>query len=51
MVEQGRAEEGGEVQVAIVTHDAPESAVAKALALLESSPEITGPPLVMRLID
>ncbi len=50
LIQQGRPEEGGEVLVAIVSHEGPESAVAAALALLEGSPSISEPPLVMRLI-
>jgi homoserine dehydrogenase len=50
LIQQGRVEEGGEVLVAIVSHEGPESAVAAALTLLEGSPSISEPPLVMRLI-
>jgi homoserine dehydrogenase len=50
LIQQGRPEEGGEVLVAIVSHEGPESAVSAALALLEGSPSISEPPLVMRLI-
>ena len=50
LIQQGRPEEGGEVLVAMVTHEGPESAVARALALLEGSPSLTEPPLVMRLL-
>ena len=50
LIQQGRPEEGGEVLVAIVTHEGPESAVARALALLSDSPSLTEPPLVMRLL-
>jgi homoserine dehydrogenase len=50
LIQQGRPEEGGEVLVAIVTHEGPESAVAKALALLEGSPSLTEHPLVMPLL-
>jgi homoserine dehydrogenase len=50
LIQQGRPEEGGEVLIAMVTHDGPESAVTKALALLEGSPSLTEPPLVMRLL-
>ncbi len=50
LIQQGRPEEGGEVLVAIVTHEGPESAVVKALALLEGSPSLTEPPLVMPLL-
>mgnify|MGYP000199126991 FL=1 len=50
MIQRGRAEEGGEVMVALVTHEGPESAVAKAMALLEGSPSLTAPPLVLHIL-
>ena len=50
LIQQGRPEEGGEVLVAMVTHEGPESAVARALELLDGSPSLTEEPLVMRLI-
>ena len=50
LIQQGRPEEGGEVLVAMVTHEGPESAVARALELLRDSPSLTEPPLVMRLL-
>jgi homoserine dehydrogenase len=50
MIQHGRPEEGGEVLVAIVTHEAPGSAVRQALALLEGSPSLVEPPLVMQLL-
>ena len=50
MIQKGRQEEGGEVLVAIVTHDGPESCVTEALRLLENSPSLTASPLVMQLL-
>jgi homoserine dehydrogenase len=50
LIQQGGPEEGGEVLVAMVTHEGPEANVAKALRLLEGSPSLTEPPLVMRLL-
>jgi homoserine dehydrogenase len=50
LIQHGRHEEGGEVLVAMVTHEGPESAVARALALLEGSESLTEPPLVMPLL-
>jgi homoserine dehydrogenase len=50
LIQKGRPEEGGEVLVAIVTHEGPESAVTRALALLEGSESLTEPPLVMPLL-
>jgi homoserine dehydrogenase len=50
LIQRGRHEEGGEVLVAMVTHEGPESGVARALALLEGSASLTEPPLVMPLL-
>jgi homoserine dehydrogenase len=50
LIQQGRPEEGGEVLVAMVTHEGPESGVARALELLEGSESLTEPPLVMPLL-
>lgn len=50
LIQEGRPEEGGEVLIAMVTHEGHESAVAKAVALLADSPSLTEPPLVMRLL-
>jgi homoserine dehydrogenase len=50
LIQQGRPEEGGEVLVAMVTHEGPESAVAEALRLLDGSPSLVEPPLVMQLL-
>ena len=51
LIQQGRPEEGGEVLVAMVTHEGAEENVAGALALLEGSESLAEQPLVMRLID
>jgi len=50
LIQQGRAESEGDVLVALVTHEGPESAVARALALLDGSPSLTGAPLVMHIL-
>ncbi len=50
LIQQGRPEEGGEVLVAMVTHEGPEGSVAEALRLLENSPSLAEQPLVMRLL-
>lgn len=50
LIQQGRVSEGGEVLVAMVAHDGPERNVTDALALLEASPNLTAPPLVMQII-
>jgi homoserine dehydrogenase len=51
LIQQGRPEEGGEVLVAMVTHESPEANVAEALRLLEGSDSLAEPPLVMHLLD
>ena len=38
------------VLVAMVTHEGPESAIAEALRLLDGSPSLTEPPLVMHIL-
>ena len=50
LIQKGRNEEGGEVLVAMVTHEGPESAVAEALRLLEGSPSLSAAPLVMPIL-
>jgi homoserine dehydrogenase len=50
LIQRGRHEEGGEVLVAMVTHEGPESGVARALQLLEGSDSLTEPPLAMPLL-
>ncbi len=50
LIQKGRAEAGGEVLLAIVTHEGPESAVSEALRLLEGSASLTAPPLVMQIL-
>ncbi len=50
LIQQGRANNGGEVLVAMVTHDGPEAAVTKAIELLRDSASLTAPPLVMQII-
>jgi homoserine dehydrogenase len=49
-IQRGRADAGGEVMVAMVTHEGPESAVSEALRLLEGSPSLTEPPLVLHIL-
>lgn len=53
MIQKGRTAPGGTepVLVAIVTHEGPESAIAETLRLLEGSPSLVEPPLVMHLLD
>jgi homoserine dehydrogenase len=50
LIQRGQASKDGAVIVAIVTHEVPEAAVAKALALLEGSPSLVGQPLVMQIL-
>ncbi|MXP48031.1 homoserine dehydrogenase [Altererythrobacter luteolus] len=51
LIQQGRANDGGEVLVAMVTHDGPESCVTYALQLLADSDSLTAPPLVMKILE
>jgi homoserine dehydrogenase len=48
LIQKGRA--GQAVMVAMVTHEGPESAVAKAVALLEGSESLTEAPLVLQIL-
>ncbi|MCW1429115.1 homoserine dehydrogenase [Novosphingobium sp. JCM 18896] len=50
LIQKGRHEEGGNVMVAMVTHEGPEARVSEALRLLEGSPALAEPPLVMQLL-
>jgi len=50
LIQKGRENEGGEVLVAMVTHEGPEANIAKALALLEGSESLTGEPLVLPIL-
>jgi homoserine dehydrogenase len=50
--EAGTAESGdADVLVAMVTHEGPERCVDTALRLLEGSPSLTAPPLVMPILE
>ena len=50
MIQRSRDHDGGEVQVAMVTHEGPERCVTEALSLLEGSPSLTAAPLVMPIL-
>ncbi len=50
LIQQGRKSDGGEVLVAIVTHEGPEANVRRALDLLEGSDSLTGDPLVLPIL-
>lgn len=49
-IQRGDAGADGQVMVAMVTHEGPESAVGEALRLLEGSPSLTERPLVMHIL-
>ncbi len=51
LIQKGRERDGGEVLVAMVTHEGPEANVTKAVALLEGSDSLTGEPLVLPILD
>jgi homoserine dehydrogenase len=51
LIQQGRHEAGGEVLVAMVTHEGPESAVTEALRLLGGSASLAAAPLVMQILE
>ena len=50
LIQQGRERDGGEVLVAMVTHEGPEKNVRAALELLEGSDSLTGNPLVLPIL-
>jgi homoserine dehydrogenase len=50
LIQKGRSESEGEVLVAMVTHEGPESAVSEALRLLQGSPSLASEPLVMHIL-
>ena len=50
LIQKGRAADGGDVLVAMVTHEGPERCVREAIALLEGSDSLTAPPLVLPIL-
>jgi homoserine dehydrogenase len=50
LIQQGRSQSGGEVMVAMVTHEGPEANIARALALLEGSESLTAAPLALPIL-
>ena len=50
LIQRGRAEDGGEVLVAMVTHEGQERCVSEALRLLEGSASLTAAPLVLPIL-
>ena len=51
LIQKGRAGDSGEVMVAMVTHEGPESAVSDAVRLLDGSASLSEPPLVLHILD
>ncbi|WP_428332889.1 homoserine dehydrogenase [Novosphingobium sp.] len=53
LIQKGRVEIAGESRalVSLVTHEGPESAIEHALRLLDGSPNLAEPPLVMPILD
>ncbi len=51
LIQQGVTDEDGNVLVAMVTHDGAERCVDTAVRLLEGSPSLTAPPLVMPILE
>ncbi len=50
LIQKGRAGDSGEVMVAMVTHEGPESAVSEAVRLLDGSASLSEPPLVLHIL-
>ncbi|WP_394730148.1 homoserine dehydrogenase [Altererythrobacter sp. GH1-8] len=50
LIQTGRTGDGGDVLVAMVTHEGPEKSVTHALSLLEGSESLTAPPLVLPIL-
>jgi homoserine dehydrogenase len=50
LIQKGQPDADGEVLVAMVTHEGPESAVTNALRLLEGSSSLSSAPLVMQIL-
>jgi homoserine dehydrogenase len=50
LIQKGGADTSEAVLVAMVTHEGPENAVTEALRLLEGSPSLSAPPLVMQIL-
>ncbi|GFE73149.1 homoserine dehydrogenase [Novosphingobium sp. TCA1] len=51
MIQKGEDAQTGEVILAIVTHEGPESAVTEALRILDGSDSLAARPLVMQIIE
>ncbi|WP_156840776.1 homoserine dehydrogenase [Novosphingobium aquimarinum] len=51
MIQKARDDRTGEVMLALVTHEGPESCVEEALRILEGSESLNAPPLVLNILD
>ena len=51
LIQKGRAGDAGEVMVALVTHEGPESAVDEAMRLLEGSESLSEAPLLLHILN
>ena len=51
LIQQGQPDAGGEVLVAMVTHEGPEKCVTEALRLLDGADSLTAPPLVLPILE
>ncbi len=51
LIQKGRAGDSGEVMVAMVTHEGPESAVTEAVRLLDGSASLSEPPLALHILS
>ena len=51
LIQKGDPDDDGEVIIAMVTHEGPESAVSEAMRILEGSDSLAAQPLVMQIID
>jgi len=51
LIQKGRAADQGEVMVAMVTHEGPESAVQRAVSLLTGADCLTEPPMVLQILE
>nr|WP_281501108.1 homoserine dehydrogenase [Erythrobacter sp. F6033] len=50
LIQQGRANQGGDVLVAMVTHEGPEANVRRAIELLDGSDSLTDEPLILPIL-
>ncbi|CDO36810.1 homoserine dehydrogenase [Novosphingobium sp. KN65.2] len=50
LIQKAPSDDAGEVIIAVVTHEGPESAVTEAMRILDGSDSLAGQPLVMQII-